>query len=1056
MECSIENQTIKYTIDIDVIYYKLIGISIPDQLVITDRTQQMRPVGTWADVFDFIKSKHWHQDGKCTCPHDESLYEHLKDCGRICLENAVSIGYEPKECVKAYFTGLLHDIGKPGTMRQLSKHLAFKGHGLVGGAILENFWSDQIEVQLGLTKEDWGDISTCADVHMCSYFEGQTSSLHKYSVNILPNGVKKMLSVLAIGDQLSMRPSDTYTKTWSEIEQFVKSSHPEYLNTLFSQSISIESIDKKQGVLLFIQGSSASGKSTFAKKLIERFGDHCSHVNRDYYMVRQTMKIMGETPIQSFDEITPELYQRCHQKYVNSGKLWASQINDGMRRDISEGLQLGKIVIVDTLATMFDAIDGIIPDNAKDAYRMAFWIHRNQLITDAESTNRLGMVLSTQLEVHGDKSIWNPLNNRVSWSKMISATESRDIDVDWKNQAHLSISVGWNGIKEHILTYLFDQIELMYQYNQTLPRVPILNQSMHMTLLELVQELNNIGGLEAIVQFFSTYAYTVSRYIPGVIGIKYIDGVNQIWQPNWAREARGRFYWIGLEKGTRVVELKSALQRGIEIITKAHIDSGIDTTQDVEQSKSNLGSTTNSSELVEPKSWDKFDPVQRHLLKIFAGSNPIDSVLTGKVDGSLLIGNIYPKSSVQYPIIKELALTYGDKFTQSIISYCVEHGLDLVTISTQGTLFIGDEMQDYFLTAIQPLIVEEIKTMDDWEWVGPKFVQIILDYYQTLKLDNVSMVNMCFEAYCKNRITITGKLHTELAVGYDHSGLNLLGMMYQSKYVPHFDMVRKVFKQPVYYRISNTEQVYRLMKELDGVVLGTRTMDQFMSNFEIDEFTSPIAHAEGFVLLTPLTQTLTQTLTQDPTQEPGLYDYAKIKTQMYYRCHKVRQDNIQQLLKLPDSCSKFYPILSSMHKFFDNLDSTIYRLVSESYQALNSQITRESALYQMQNVKGQARWNAVIDSTTSELVTENNKMVQVVFRMMLNTNGSTQEIIKIIGPITQELYQSESEQIVMFVKGLLMKVEPWKSEWESRLKDLFLTFDDTINQLYGIVVGFTD
>jgi hypothetical protein len=37
-------------------------------------------------------------------------------------------------------------------------------------------------------------------------------------------------------------------------------------------------------------------------------------------------------------------------------------------------------------------------------------------------------------------------------------------------------------------------------------------------------------------------------------------------------------------------------------------------------------------------------------------------------------------------------------------------------------LFIGEEMQDYFLTSIQPVIGEEINKIDDWKWVGPKFV----------------------------------------------------------------------------------------------------------------------------------------------------------------------------------------------------------------------------------------------------------------------------------------------------------------------------------------------
>jgi hypothetical protein len=146
-----------------------------------------------------------------------------------------------------------------------------------------------------------------------------------------------------------------------------------------------------------------------------------------------------------------------------------------------------------------------------------------------------------------------------------------------------------------------------------------------------------------------------------------------------------------------------------------------------------------------------------------------------------------------------------------------------------------------------------------------------------------------------------------------------------------------------------------------------------------------------------------------------------------------------------------------LHRFFDNLDSTIYRLVNESYQVLGKQINKKSVLYQLQNIKGQARWDALIDSLTPNFGAQSTdiKMVEVVYRMMLNTTGSTSELIRLVGPITQDLYQSESVDIIMFVKGLLMKIEPWKPNWEDRLKKLFATFDDTLNQLYGIVVGFT-
>jgi hypothetical protein len=545
----------------------------------------------------------------------------------------------------------------------------------------------------------------------------------------------------------------------------------------------------------------------------------------------------------------------------------------------------------------------------------------------------------------------------------------------------------------------------------------LLEQTYDMSLTELVQHLNDIDGLDAIIQFFTSNAYTVNRYIPGVVGIKYIDGMNQIWQPKWSREARGRYFWIGHKKGTHVVELKSALQRGIEVLTKAHTDVGINETQDVD-----------------PKSWDKFDKVQRQILKAFSGSNPIDAFLTMKVDGSLAIVNVYPKSSEQYSIIKELALTHGDEFTQTIVNYCIKNDLPLVTVATQGTLFIGPDMQDYFVTAIQPLIAQQIKSMDDWTWVVPQFVNIMLEYYKCVNLDEKSMVNFCFEAYCKDRTTITGKVHTELAVGYDRSGFNLLGMMYQGKYTPHPVMPRKIFMQPAFFNVSNTDEVIGLLKELDEVVLGVRTMEQFMSNFVLDEFTSRDIHAEGFVILTQLGN--------------GEIDYAKIKAALYYKCHKVRQDNVQSLLKMPASCSQYYPIIKQMHDFFDNLSTTINQLVEETCQVLTKQIDTGSVLYQLQNKKAQDRMDAVIKSPDP-------KLSGPVYKMMLNTKGSDKEIVRLFGPVTVRLYKTESEQMMIYVKNLLMKIEPWFPDWNKRLDNLFTTFDDTLNELFGIVVGFS-
>ena len=175
------------------LFNKLLDISLPTQYICNDSNQQIEVNYKWKDIFDIIKSKHWHNDGKLTCPHAESLYDHLLLCAELTYQKAESFGYSEHDCIKAYFSGLLHDLGKPGTQKVMGKYLSFKGHAIVGGALIENFWNPEIEIIFGLTREDWGDISFIADVHMCTYFPDQTSDTHHFCSQILPYNVKKML-----------------------------------------------------------------------------------------------------------------------------------------------------------------------------------------------------------------------------------------------------------------------------------------------------------------------------------------------------------------------------------------------------------------------------------------------------------------------------------------------------------------------------------------------------------------------------------------------------------------------------------------------------------------------------------------------------------------------------------------------------------------------------------------------------------------------------------------------------------------------------------------------
>lgn len=1002
---------------------KLLSIQLPTQYIIENNSQVEKKL-SWRDIFNIIKSKHWHKDGKFTCPHDESLYDHLCLCGKLSYEKALQLGYSEQDAIKVYFAGLLHDIGKPGTQKIIGKYTSFKGHGLVGGGLIENFWSDEIEKTFGLTREDWGDISMLADVHMCGYFPDQQSDTHKFCFQILPYNIKKLLVCVRHGDLCSMTPSADYKQTKEDIFNHTTKTEQDFVDMLYLEPKYDEYLKTNklgQGILIQMCGSSSCGKSYIANKIsthLNSIGVKTIIVNRDKYMVKSSMNMMGNR-FNITDEISPELYNKCYNFYLSKNKSYAGKINESMRDDITEGLQQGWIVILDTMMTMYSApVQNVLPENVKEAFKINIWVHRNDLITEDESLNRLGMSLKQQIEVYeGSSNVMNCFRENIFWTDLISLTEKKDLNDVKINQSHLSFSFGKTGIKNHILNHMFNIIQNIYNYNKTIWRIPLLDDTMNYTLPELLHILyindGTMNGIQQIKNFFSTYAYRViqpfkeTKYQDRLIGIKYIDGINNIWKPKWAREARGRFYYLTKEK---VIPLKDALQRGIEVLTKAHTDVGIVETQDIDS-----------------RTIEKVDSIQAETIKAFSGYNDYNAYLTGKVDGSLLIINHYPKTSEQYDIMKKVIMEVGDEFSKIICKHCEDNDLPLITVSTQGTILIGDEMQDYFLTSLQSLIDFEFTDVHDtWKRICPVFVSKVIDFLSICKLDNVN--HMCFESYCKNRRSLTGVLHTELAIGYDHNGFNLLGIMSDNKYIPHFDLPEKIFKQPVYLKIKNTREVFDIMRDMDNVVLDKMKKIDFMEKYFPSKLDYPI-HMEGWVLLTP----------QDIQ-----YDYSKIKTSLYYKCHKIRDKNIDELLKLPLTCREYYPIIKILADFYENSEGQLVKSIDGIYDELNKNLMKHSSLYNLLNEKAKKRVDEFLDNP-------NDKSRETVYKILIN--NCQEEMVKIIHNVNKEIWNNNSDELASFMKGLIMKVEPWKGKQNNRytkLDEMLKNSDEFMNSLFNI------
>jgi putative nucleotidyltransferase with HDIG domain len=417
---------------------------LPPQFVIDVNGQKYIENLTFNDIFNHIKSKHWHTENNVCTPHSESLYDHLISAGILAYNKAVELNYNDRDKIKSCLVGLLHDIGKPGTQVIGKYSISFKGHGIVGAAMLDNFWSEEIEKNLCLSKKDWGDICTCTCVHMCGYFPEQTSVHHMFNFQILPNGVKNLLVPLRYADQLSIVPHNEKHKITKEI---VDMKEKEFINNYLSKPNIEEYIicaKKNKSIVIQLLGTTCSGKTTFANKLINIIGsDKVIYISRDQCIV----KIICNK--YNFEyEFNPEMYQKCIKLFHIKTDL--ALVNKMMYDCCLNAIKENKIIIIDSVVNMYSGVVNILPELIKNSYKINLWFCRNKLITTD---------LDSFVKLYGYCNIFNPFRSDLNWSTLISHTEKRNkTDNYLYYQADISLTIGWNYCNEHVINHIINNI----------------------------------------------------------------------------------------------------------------------------------------------------------------------------------------------------------------------------------------------------------------------------------------------------------------------------------------------------------------------------------------------------------------------------------------------------------------------------------------------------------------------------------------------------------------------------------------------------------------------
>jgi hypothetical protein len=892
-------------------------------------------------IIDLISEKHYHQGVpvsnnihvvfkkncqqiNCTY-HLESLIEHLIMAMCISVAQA-SQSNESIESIKLIaLTALLHDIGKPSCITQYSKLMGYPFHGEYGSGILSQFYSDEIAKFISI--DDYEVMCRTISVHMCSYHtttEDDWAMERRTIAQLEKSSVKHLLNYLSYGDTFGKVSAEKDT------DDFIKSR--ENYNKHIEKQFDVETYmkeKKKETFCIFLRGMSGSGKTFYSKKFIDYLvsmginEEQIIFVSRDEIMAEITAGKMSRTLSSKRPEGPEykELYE--HYKQQKYGKL----VNDEMKNIISSAIIQKKIVIIDSCILMYRGIKDCIPENISNAFIIAIDCIRNTVFTqhDAQKNGSTYENICKSLESRTPIKWISTQDICIETMASYTTTKTKT-----NNQyiPHLTFQNGFNSeytIGFNIFTKTIESIIKYFSMNTAII------DTTKMNIIEYVNHLysTNSYNLENVFSILSSQGYrcTNSHKNNKIMRMNYFDH-NRRWIDNWARQTRGITFIV---INDMLVPIKYLLQRGAEMMTGMQISNGITETESFDIS-----------------SIEHLDQIQQETITKLLTNQKIDMTLSFKKDGSLLGYTIYTSPEV-IKFMRDFIMQSNDKFAQKILSICDSLSIPFGVFSSQSTLLIGEDMQDWTVQALLSTIMDdeqiqnEFKNKSYFQAIDKYFPEIILklNYLITRvnaekKFPSNSSITLTMETICKNRRSVfSNRDHSELALQYQKSSLTVLGISYCDQYnvknYPHFTFSKYInkykFIEPMFWTVNHTNEINHLLDDLNKVIFEKMTEHEFFennipnNNFSNYEF---IVDKEGFVTYTGET-----------------YDYGKIKTDAYYIAHKLKSKNVEYLMNLAKipSARVSFPLSNEVYTFYSKIETdttTIYNKFVEMCQNTNS------------------------------------------------------------------------------------------------------------------------
>ena len=951
-------------------------------------------ITTIFDIYAKNKDNHVHSEYGCNCSyHQESAVVHAILAFLISLINHMEeypithdqcydcdhvMKSEYKKMMQVIITAFVHDIGKFGTATYSNGKSAFHCHGESGATTLRRiYFGGNGNYDYFFSKEEWKIMCTVVHLHMegCSMTPNEFRQMllgFRLRYDVDRDEVLDRLCYLARADKKGAIPDvfveQKITADVPEAIEFIKSMYKKDFSTF------LETFNTR-GCAVFLNGASASGKTTIAEKIIEylegKTYNNFIWCNRD----EEIEKLGGYSVV-----------------YNKNNKKLIKQVDENMRKNISDALRKNYIVIIDTCQIYYGTFfqPGFNFSEIKNALRIFVNCDRMIPVTEEDSKRHHNGDFIKQCESAGSTSLTIPFSlGKIPMTLRDQRTCGSSHDIDSK----------LNNINPHSVfndSHFEEIINLLCEFHET----PIYESPTNkMTLHELISYLfeknkcvSNEEKLDCIKNYFEPLNYNVNqmknrdlyllrialwkkggekhyslrnvkeedctisltmfedttleqiqeliektkKFNGKTVTIKYRDGMNHDFKCPWNFECRTSgviFTDIGVGVGFVIIPV---MHRGPEVLGKKTQDNSDYEYTNFSLELQAIMTRLNFGQMIGNKTEEEIEEMKKlcHMVN--------DKVIaTGKSDGSCCRIMIAKYGTPEFKYYLKLMMSSNVQFEKEFAEKSLEvsKGEYIMIIATNGTLGVGSEdMQGYFVSSMvnsdiekdclkkmivegkNPLEVSQFVNEDDGTTLFSRFISKIMEIHNTSQyedcekqkqFENANSWTYLFEMVLENRLNpFNGKVHDELAISYCQTdGVMFLARNYYNgnELVSNpFYELKHSFSQPLYWN-TTIDELLVMSSDNNKVVTGKMTEEEFMEKHP-PTGGSGTFDPEGFVAYF--------------TVENGYGKirkniYTKVKTDAYYKFHKLHLEELSELLSYPETVVKYFPALGALKKFFD-------------------------------------------------------------------------------------------------------------------------------------------